>query len=425
MADIIAPAPVHVNGNVSASATTAPSYEQKYHSLKRKYKETIDAKVQHDKSLKKAWDTITRLRQEKELLLERMLTMQDDSDAPLSDSDDSIFTEIKTASTATSHKTSPTPVKTEPAKRKKSSPKAKGGPKLKPGPKVKKQKAAAAIKQEYTGEMTPTTIVGTNSKRHTKPKRLKKPAIVSKTYKVPKVERGSDGRPKLPMQIGILTLHSLGDIVYNRRDFHNERYIFPVGYKVTRMYHSMINANEQVLYTCWISDGGDGPRFHIDAADQPDKKIIAGTATGAWTAVVKEANNIRARDHSNSASGPDYFGFSQTLIRKLIQELPNVDKCTDYVSQEFIETAKSSRKKSGVDDPNKTHAHLAPTETSSVVDDSATLPSRHSSIDNTEEDEDDDGDGDDDEIEIEDDFAEEPFDEEGPSRGSSAEDMEE
>ena len=68
----------------------------------------------------------------------------------------------------------------------------------------------------------------------------------------------------------------------------------------------------------------------IEAEDQQGKPIVANTATGAWTTVVREANSIRHRDHSNSASGPDYFGFSQATI-------PRSSECTckNYVVQNF------------------------------------------------------------------------------------------
>jgi hypothetical protein len=52
---------------------------------------------------------------------------------------------------------------------------------------------------------------------------------------------------------------------------------------------------------------------------------------------VKTANAIRKRDHSNSASGPDYFGFSNATIAKMIQDLPHADECKSYVMQRFEE----------------------------------------------------------------------------------------
>lgn len=93
----------------------------------------------------------------------------------------------------------------------------------------------------------------------------------------------------------------------------------------------------EVVYHCTILDGGDGPKFQIIPSDRPDKPIIAGTATGAWSNIVKQANAIRNRQHSNSVSGPDFFGLGQNTIKHLIQELPNADRLRDYVWQNFVE----------------------------------------------------------------------------------------
>nr|CAG8448156.1 8589_t:CDS:2 [Entrophospora candida]CAG8450477.1 10519_t:CDS:2 [Entrophospora candida] len=162
----------------------------------------------------------------------------------------------------------------------------------------------------------------------------KKP-LNTKTMKVQYVEKDGEGNYKLPVQVGILTVLDLGHVVYDREAFHNDRYIFPVGYTIRRSYNSMIDPNNQTMYTCKIEDGGSGPKFIIEPDDRPGKSIIANTATGAWTTVVREANAIRQRNHSNSASGPDYYGFSQATIRKMIQDLPNAARCKNYLLQSF------------------------------------------------------------------------------------------
>lgn len=146
----------------------------------------------------------------------------------------------------------------------------------------------------------------------------------------------STGKPLLPLNVGIMTVLSLGEVCM-REHFHTERYIFPVGYEVTRRYFSTIDPNAEVVYHCTILDGGDGPKFQIIASDMPDKPIIAGTATGAWSGIVRAANLVRRRQHSNSVSGPDYFGLGQNTIKHLIQELPGADRLRDYVWQNFIE----------------------------------------------------------------------------------------
>ncbi|KAF7292827.1 hypothetical protein MIND_01181700 [Mycena indigotica] len=172
--------------------------------------------------------------------------------------------------------------------------------------------------------------------RPTKPKRLKAHTVTSKSYNIPMVPRDKQGKPMLPLNVGIMTVISLGDVCM-REHFHTERYIFPVGYEVTRRYLSTIDRNAEVVYHCTILDGGDGPKFQIIPSDAPDRPIIAGTATGAWSNIVKQANALRQRQHSNSVSGPDFFGFGQNTIKHLIQELPNADRLRDYVWQHFVE----------------------------------------------------------------------------------------
>lgn len=41
-------------------------------------------------------------------------------------------------------------------------------------------------------------------------------------------------------------------------------------------------------------------KFRVVADDCPERPIVANSATGVWTAIVKKANEIRNRDHSNS-----------------------------------------------------------------------------------------------------------------------------
>jgi hypothetical protein len=45
---------------------------------------------------------------------------------------------------------------------------------------------------------------------------------------------------------------------------------------------------------------------------------------------MRQSNAVRNRTGSNSASGPDYYGFSQLVIAKLIQELPGARDCAKY-----------------------------------------------------------------------------------------------
>ncbi|KAK2465424.1 hypothetical protein APHAL10511_002778 [Amanita phalloides] len=180
------------------------------------------------------------------------------------------------------------------------------------------------------------TRSSSDNQRQAKPKRLKAHTVTSKQFSIPMVPRDNNAKPMLPLNVGIMTVINLGTVCM-REHFHTERYIFPVGYEVTRRYMSTVDPNHEVVYHCTILDGGDGPKFQIIPADAPDRPVIAGTATGAWSTIVKQANAIRHRQHSNSVSGPDFFGLGQNTIKHLIQQLPNADRLRDYVWQHFVE----------------------------------------------------------------------------------------
>lgn len=88
-------------------------------------------------------------------------------------------------------------------------------------------KRLAVVKPEI---ISPTATTTTSSA----PKRTKLTRMSVKTRRVQPIDRDSDGNPNLPQQIGVLTVLNLGTIITDRPTFHNERYIFPVGYTVSR-----------------------------------------------------------------------------------------------------------------------------------------------------------------------------------------------
>lgn len=157
---------------------------------------------------------------------------------------------------------------------------------------------------------------------------------LTQARRVQPVPQDETGKYILPVNIGILTVVSLGTIEHENPKFHNDRYIWPVGYTVKRYYNSTVDPEKQACYTASIVDDNGSPCFKIVADDSPEP-IYGITATGAWTSVVRLANRIRCRNHSNSASGPDYYGFSHPTIAKMIQDLPNSRRCLRYNWQDF------------------------------------------------------------------------------------------
>lgn len=72
-----------------------------------------------------------------------------------------------------------------------------------------------------------------DSHKVVKAKRLKAHTVTTKSFSIPMVPRDKYGKPMLPLNVGIMTVISLGNVCM-RDHFHTERYIFPVGYEVTR-----------------------------------------------------------------------------------------------------------------------------------------------------------------------------------------------
>ncbi|KAI8876022.1 hypothetical protein K501DRAFT_262892 [Backusella circina FSU 941] len=145
------------------------------------------------------------------------------------------------------------------------------------------------------------------------------------------IPRDQDGKVILPFQIASLNVITLGKIESDRAAFHNERYIWPIGYTVERTYMSMTDPSNQTTYTCKVEDGQDAPLFTIQAQDAPDQVLSARTATGVWALVIKRANEIRHKESANAISGPEYYGFAHPLVIEMIEELEGVNDCDRYV----------------------------------------------------------------------------------------------
>ncbi|XP_070551402.1 uncharacterized protein [Ptychodera flava] len=144
------------------------------------------------------------------------------------------------------------------------------------------------------------------------------------------------GKPIFPIVLGGLTVHSLGDI-QAKPNFHDEDYIYPIGFCSTRVYASFKNPNQKCLYTCKVLDGGTRPKFEIDPEDCPDRPIKCSTATECHKRLVNAINLAVCKEliSSEEDSGPEFFGFSHPTIQNLIQSCPGARKCTEYKWKKF------------------------------------------------------------------------------------------
>ena len=176
----------------------------------------------------------------------------------------------------------------------------------------------------------------------------------------PVLPLNKDGSISYPFKLGEFTVHSLGEIVSDRKNFHNSKYVFPVGFKVTCSVRSFKDTDIDVEYTCTILDGanpdtdahlegwdpqvhGDGPLFVVTASDAPDEPQFGTEVHDPWQMVDdlicrtnyrKEFQEEAPADveltEMSKTSAIAHFGVSDDNIHYLLEELPGVDNCASY-----------------------------------------------------------------------------------------------
>lgn len=140
---------------------------------------------------------------------------------------------------------------------------------------------------------------------------------------------------QMPFVVGdVLRVLALGTIEYGSDKYHNDRYIFPVGYKAERMYNSYMKPGTKIPYVSEIKRGENNePSFVVTPSDDTNSHFAANTPTGAWSQVIKKIQVAAPRGEkrqNTTVSGPEFFGLSNPRVKLLIEMLPNIDKCANY-----------------------------------------------------------------------------------------------
>ncbi|KAJ2231374.1 hypothetical protein IWW45_005495 [Coemansia sp. RSA 485] len=174
------------------------------------------------------------------------------------------------------------------------------------------------------------------------------------------IKRDSSGNIIFPMVVGRgmdeIHIQALGRIVWTPDSYHTSRYIWPVGFRSTRMYPSMRDNRARCLYTSEILDGGDMPVFQVTADDMPGEPFRASSSSGVWKQIldILMANGLGVKTH---ASGPQMYGLSHLAVTKAIQELDNAGKCKKYIMQRWISPSSDTRiKEASVDGAHESDA---------------------------------------------------------------------
>ena len=98
-----------------------------------------------------------------------------------------------------------------------------------------------------------------------------------------------------------------------------------------RTYASMFKKGERADYTCEILDGGEKPIYRVTCSEDPNNPIVRDSSTGCWVHICKRVNELS--DHKKAKvtiSGTERFGLLEETIRRILEFLPDSEKCTKY-----------------------------------------------------------------------------------------------
>lgn len=140
----------------------------------------------------------------------------------------------------------------------------------------------------------------------------------------------------LPITVKGIKILSLGKIDYERPKYHNEKYLWPIGYKSIKTFTSYINPNVRIQYVCEILDGGDdGPLFRVTPEDDKSHTSKHLSPTSAWNEILNMVKNKKVKmglpKSGTAISGPDYYGYTLEPVCTLIEGLENAEKCNKYI----------------------------------------------------------------------------------------------
>jgi len=148
----------------------------------------------------------------------------------------------------------------------------------------------------------------------------------------------STGMETNNLRVGSLTFISVGQLLpHQLHTFHNEEYIYPIGYKILRYYWSMRNVNKRCNYYCFIQEMDNKPEFCIEVVEAGHDSVTYtdSTCRDVWMKVLSQVEDLR-KDARCTKVFPDYiigedlFGLTEPNIIKVLESLPGIESLTDY-----------------------------------------------------------------------------------------------
>ncbi|OHT13773.1 hypothetical protein TRFO_15989 [Tritrichomonas foetus] len=160
-------------------------------------------------------------------------------------------------------------------------------------------------------------------------------------------------KPALPLNVSHnIKVLNLGEIS-PKPGFHNQKYIYPVGYEAITTFRSIHEPNKVENYICTIIDTGcEIPTFRVTSMITPDVFFEGNTPDAAWKLVLENAEKVNQQKFFEAAKTPGHelFGLAFPIVIRFIQALPGCDRFPDYKLRAFKTTIQQLKQKSFVCD---------------------------------------------------------------------------
>ena len=140
------------------------------------------------------------------------------------------------------------------------------------------------------------------------------------------------------MRIGTLTFLAVGQLLpHQLQNFHNADFIYPIGFKIERLFWSITEVNKRCPYICTIAEVEGKPEFRVIYAEgKKDERVFKdSTARAAWTQVIEIVEKQRRENDLTKVFpeyilGEDLFGLTEPNVVKVLESLPGIESLVDY-----------------------------------------------------------------------------------------------
>ena len=151
--------------------------------------------------------------------------------------------------------------------------------------------------------------------------------------------------PNFPLQISKnIIINHIGEIS-NIPLFHNENYVYPIGYEAVTKFPSIFESSDSVQeeYICKIINNDGKPSFQVTFKSNPTISFFGETPEIVWGQIAEKAFQVNSNIFGSNSdipyfhkiNGHELFGLAFPITLRIIQAQNGCDQLTKYKLKSF------------------------------------------------------------------------------------------